>query len=237
MNRLPNKSSRLSSRLAAASHVVAGATASSIGRRGSRRVAGRGRTPPNTETDGLDNPEPRPSSSAARPSFVIETDEELELNTPVPSLSRRYGDFWSNSSDEDTGDEYRPPRGYGTVSSDDSYSSPSDESEEEEVEPEETNVDPDSDVDVDYVSVHNSSMDSNEPLSTVREDIYRKNAPGTTNFSWRDADCIPRKNCFANDRVHGVKDPDLSRTSTPLECFRAFFTREIWSHVVTETNR
>ena len=88
--------------------------------------------------------------------------------------------------------------------------------------------------DIDYVDVHNlsqSSIGSDEPLSQ----LWTRNAPGTDKFVWKDTENVPRVVGFAG--TPGVVDPDLSSGSSPLECFQAFMTKDIRSHVVKETNR
>ena len=108
----------------------------------------------------------------------------------------------------------------------------------------------DEDEELDYVhtTVHNSSqdsMDDDAPLSSYAAAHaapapapaadWTRNKPGTSGFVWRDVENVPRRNGFAGSP--GVEDPDLSGDSTPLDCFRAFLTEEIWGHIVTETNR
>ena len=170
-----------------------------------------------SSSDGTVADAPVSSCSTAPPidPVVWNSDNERDEDE-ISTQSGRLAASWSSSSDEamDTGE---------------SSSSEDEVEDEDEV---------DMEGELDYVSVHNtsvSSTDSNEPLSTHVQRLWERNQPGSTNFQWKDEENVPRVYGFSGNP--GVCDPDLSGDSSVLDCFRAFITRSIMSHVVTQTNR
>ena len=115
---------------------------------------------------------------------------------------------WELSDDDDGDTTYRPPVGEEPISED---SSSGDE--------------PDH-----YVSLHDSSIDSDTPLATLRLD---RNVPGGDRWAWRKKPNVPLRYGFQGHP--GVK-ADLDVHSTPRQVFDAFFTDALWEVMVKETN-
>ncbi|XP_042892019.1 piggyBac transposable element-derived protein 4-like [Penaeus japonicus] len=130
---------------------------------------------------------------------------------PASSASRRLTSPDFSSDGESSGDEYVPRR-----AEEDSDNSTSSEDE------------------LDYVSQADTTLDSDEPLSTFATKVWRRNEPGTPNFVWRKRDNVPKRFGFAGSP--GVK-ADLDETSSPLEIFQCFFTDDLLQHIIRETNR
>ena len=93
--------------------------------------------------------------------------------------------------------------------------------------------------DMDYVSLHNSSIDSDEPLSQAYNRALQKkiarNAPGTANFKWEKEENFPRRHGFSG--TPGVQLGHLEKDSSPRELFDCFFTPTLWEMMALETNR
>ena len=196
-----------------------------------------------------------PAAPPAAPPPVPVSPAVSPASPPVPTTSRPAPAVVWNSDDEEER-ELRRASGYHSEEDEedddtDHYSITVDDDVEEL----------DDDEQLDYVSQHNtsqdSSMDEDAPLSqyvashaasapapasasasasaSAAASDWKRNKPGTPGFQWRDAENVPSRYGF--DGSPGVRDPDLSIDSTPLDCFRAFLTKEIWGHIVKETNR
>ena len=159
-----------------------------------------------------------------------------------------------DASDDDVDDNLQPSTSQENAapsspvsppSGDDAASSQEGDSDWGAVEPGEMSgedPDPGSDVDLaaiadaeeyDYVSQHDSSIDSDEPLAQAR---VRRNQPGTKDYVWKDADNFRHRVGFSGKE--GVDDSfGLTEDSTPREFFDCFFTPDLWRTMVTETNR
>ena len=118
---------------------------------------------------------------------------------------------WEISDDDDGDTTYQPPLG----------EDPSSEIEEDLSSEDEGDR---------YVSLHDSSIDSDSPLATVRLD---KNHPGSDRWAWKKKSNVPLRYGFQGRP--GVK-ADLRVDSTPREVFDAFFTDALWEVMVKETN-
>ena len=92
---------------------------------------------------------------------------------------------------------------------------------------------------MDIVSGHDTSIDSDEPLSTAYvKALQRKiapNAPGTPAFKWEDQDNFVRRYGFTG--TPGVQVGHLDVDSTPKEIFDLFFTPTLWYQIALETNK
>ena len=195
-----------------------------------------------------------PAAPPAAPPPVPVSPAVSPASPPVPTTSRPAPAVVWNSDDEEER-ELRRASGYHS------------EEDEEDDDTDHYSITVDDDVEelddeqLDYVSQHNtsqdSSMDEDAPLSqyvashaasapapasasasasaSAAASDWKRNKPGTPGFQWRDAENVPSRYGF--DGSPGVRDPDLSIDSTPLDCFRAFLTKEIWGHIVKETNR
>ena len=160
--------------------------------------------------------QPKIAAATAAAAEPVASGSGTGLPFPSHGLLFHSGSEEDFSSDSDSDKEFQP-------------ADPQSSSDEED----------DDDEALDYVSVHNTSTESeglpdDEPLSTFRDRNADKNKPGTKKFFWRDRENVHRKHDFQG--VPGVKDPDLHPQSI-LDIFRAFMTLEIWDHVVKETNR
>ena len=190
------------------------------------KVRRRSKTPPAAVPSG---------SHQLDPDHVWNTDDEEELElvssrspSPPPLVLSSEPEDWADTSGE-SGNEPEDDIPYS-----------SSESEEEEVSEDDRDT---AEVILDTVSVHNASvesLDDDEPLSTYQQKPWQLTKPGTAEFFWKE-EGYPRICGFeGTPGVHppeGIADSDLSSSSSPLDCFSAFWTREIRSHVVTETNR
>ena len=104
--------------------------------------------------------------------------------------------------------------------------------------PDSTSEDDDAeDDDVDYVSEHDSSIDSDAPLSDlVHRANLKRNAPGTKGWKWRpQVDNVVRRFPFTG--APGIVDGLLEDEPTAADCFQLFFTPALWTRVKEETNR
>ena len=159
---------------------------------------------------------PDTTSSSDSPSDISVSESEYNPSSPPSGHSdfggRRSGDSETDSDDDDD-----------DVALDDDSSSASDHSLDR-------NLDPDEELD--YVSLHNTSTDSDEPLANAR---LRNNAPGTDHFTWRDVEAVPCRYGFRGDE--GIKLLSLTEESSPREIFDAFFTPDLWDTMTIETNR
>ena len=92
---------------------------------------------------------------------------------------------------------------------------------------------------LEIVSHHDTSNDSDEPLSQVFQSALQRrvarNAPGTTAFQWKDEENVPRIYGFHGSP--GVQLPHLNGNSTPRDLFNAFFPDDLWKKMKEETNR
>ncbi|XP_042888059.1 piggyBac transposable element-derived protein 4-like isoform X2 [Penaeus japonicus] len=89
------------------------------------------------------------------------------------------------------------------------------------------------DEDYDFVSTHNTSLDSDEPLSEYANRVIHRNSPGTPGFKWRNRENVTRKFGFAATPGLTV---DLSASQSPHKFLQAFFTDEMINIIVEETN-
>ncbi|XP_042875839.1 piggyBac transposable element-derived protein 4-like [Penaeus japonicus] len=130
---------------------------------------------------------------------------------PASSASRRLTSPYFSSDGDSSGDEYVPRRAE-----------------------EDSDIGPSSEDELDYVSQADTTLDSDEPLSTFVTKVWRRNEPGSPNFVWRKKDNVSKRFGFAGSP--GVK-ADLDETSSPLEIFQCFFTDDLLQHIIRETNR
>ena len=95
------------------------------------------------------------------------------------------------------------------------------------------------DEEVDYVSQHDSSIDSDAPLSDfVCRANLKRNAPGTPGWKWRpQVDNLVRRFPFTEAASAGIVDGLLEDEPTAADCFQLFFTPALWTRVKEETNR
>ena len=95
------------------------------------------------------------------------------------------------------------------------------------------------DSDLDYVSLHDSSLDSDEPLSNLFDAAlqrrHKENAPGKAAFFWRRRENVPRRYGFAGRP--GVQPGHLDADSSARELFDLFYTPDLWKTTKEETNR
>nr|XP_027231163.1 piggyBac transposable element-derived protein 4-like [Penaeus vannamei] len=88
----------------------------------------------------------------------------------------------------------------------------------------------------DYVSSHDTSIDSDEPLSAVARRFAMRNAPGTPGFVWKKKRPFVRRHPFQG--VPGVEEACLLHAdSTAREILDCFLTPELWDTMTRETNR
>lgn len=143
----------------------------------------------------------------------VEIAFEDDPDDPQPSTSAAaapapaVGDSDWDLSDSDEGSEYRPTE-------------------------EDSGSDDDTEEDLDYVSLHNSSIDSDAPLSEVR---LSRNQPGSEEWTWRRTSNVPTRYGF--DGTPGVKVDHLDADSSAREVFDCFFTPALWATMEEETNR
>ncbi|ROT76067.1 hypothetical protein C7M84_005377 [Penaeus vannamei] len=79
----------------------------------------------------------------------------------------------------------------------------------------------------DYVSSHDTSIDSDEPLSAVARRFAMRNAPGTPGFVWKKKRPFVRRHPFQG--VPGVEEACLLHAdSTAREILDCFLTPELW---------
>ena len=119
------------------------------------------------------------------------------------------------------------------------------DNDEREIRASELSSDDDSDEEADpelmdiVSSGHDTSIDSDEPLSTAYvAAVQRKialNAPGTPAFKWEDQDNFVRRHGFTG--TPGLQVGHLGVDSTPKECFDLFFTPTLWYQIALETNK
>ncbi|MEL7520969.1 MAG: hypothetical protein AAGJ80_04955, partial [Cyanobacteria bacterium J06553_1] len=104
-----------------------------------------------------------------------------------------------------------------------------------------TDSDTDMDEELDYVSPHDSSMDSDTPLSVYRDSFVQEKvadgAPGTDDFQWSEEKEENFAKRYGFSGTPGVKVAHLSANSTPREFFDCFFTPNLWKTMKLETNR
>ena len=102
-----------------------------------------------------------------------------------------------------------------------------------------SDTDSDTDEELDYVSPHDSSMDSDSPLSIAfnafMQEKVARNAPGSDDFEWKKRENFVTRYGFAG--TPGVKEAHLDADSTPRELFDCFFTPNLWKTMMEETNR
>ena len=55
----------------------------------------------------------------------------------------------------------------------------------------------DSDDEIDYVNLHDSSIDSDEPIGSILLRHAERNAPGQPGFVWKDKSNLPRRYGFS----------------------------------------
>ena len=91
-------------------------------------------------------------------------------------------------------------------------------------------MDDDFDNDEDYVSLHNSSLDSDTTLDKV---LLERNQPGSESWAWKKRRNFPR--CYGFSGRPGV-NADLDVYSTAREVFDEFFTDSLWERMIIETN-
>ena len=95
------------------------------------------------------------------------------------------------------------------------------------------------DEEMDAVSLHDTSVDSDEPLSTTYVNAVKRkialNAPGTPAFKWEDQDNFVRR--FGFTGTPGLQVGDLDVDSTPKEIFDLLFTPILWQQIALETNK
>ncbi|ROT63946.1 hypothetical protein C7M84_018135 [Penaeus vannamei] len=88
----------------------------------------------------------------------------------------------------------------------------------------------------DYVSSHDTSIDSDEPLSAVARRFAMRNAPGTPGFVWKKKRPFVRRH--PPQGVPGVEEACLLHAdSTAREILDCFLTPELWDTMTRETNR
>ena len=118
---------------------------------------------------------------------------------------------------------------------DSDFGAHSDDSSDDDFMPQDVSMDTESDSELDYVSLHDSSLDSDEPLSNVHARYRRDNAPGKDPFKWLNRPAVPRKYGF--DAVPGLQEGLLEPDATPRDVFELFFTPDLWTTMKDETNR
>ena len=161
----------------------------------------------------------------------------MSRNTGSASSSHRFeDDFFDLNADEP-----RPSTSRGNLSQTESSSGESSDHDQGS-----SSLDSDSDEDfegdddvdeeeLDFVSVHDSSIDSDEPLANHVRRSFARNAPGTESFVWNNRENVPRRHGFSGQP--GVTVDLLDATSTPKEILDCFLTPELWSIICEETNR
>lgn len=82
----------------------------------------------------------------------------------------------------------------------------------------------DADWELNYVSSHDISIDSNEPLSVVALRLVNRKAPGTPGFVWKKRRFM---RCLPFLAVPGVKDNHLDADSTAREILNCFLTPDL----------
>ena len=92
-------------------------------------------------------------------------------------------------------------------------------------------------VPLDYVSPHDTSIDSEDPLSELARRRSLRNAPGSEGWQgWFRDENVPRRHGFSG--TPGVdEDLGLEEDSTPKHILDCFFTPELWATMARETNR
>ena len=104
-----------------------------------------------------------------------------------------------------------------------------------------SDTDSDTDEELDYVNPHDSSMDSDAPLSIAfdrfMDEKVKENAPGAvgSDFKWEKKNNFVTR--FGFSGTPGVKVDHLDGDSTPRELFDCFFTPNLWKTMTDETNR
>ncbi|XP_042860555.1 piggyBac transposable element-derived protein 4-like isoform X3 [Penaeus japonicus] len=144
------------------------------------------------------------------------TSSHKSVITPAPAVPLPGDSDWENEDEVDSPDYF-----------DDSDSTDSDCS-YEELEWDE--------VFLDYVSAHDTSKDSGEPLSEVACRCSACNAPGSKGWKgWYMEENVPR--CYSFSGTPGLKDGlGLEKDSTAKEIFNCFFPPELWQTIERETN-
>ncbi|XP_042887772.1 piggyBac transposable element-derived protein 4-like, partial [Penaeus japonicus] len=99
---------------------------------------------------------------------------------------------------------------------------------------EQSSLEESSDDDLDYVPLHNSSIDSDEPLSEYAQRLRVRNSPGTPGFKWRKRENVPRK--FGLTATPGLR-VNFTQSDSPHKFLKVFFTEEIMKIIVEETNK
>ncbi|XP_047486587.1 piggyBac transposable element-derived protein 4-like [Penaeus chinensis] len=91
-------------------------------------------------------------------------------------------------------------------------------------------------VTLDYVSAHDTSIDSDEPLSEYAHRHAARNAPGSKGWKgWYKEENVPRRHGFCG--TPGLKEElGLEEDSTPREILDCFFPPDLWQTLETQTN-
>ncbi|XP_069982311.1 piggyBac transposable element-derived protein 4-like [Penaeus vannamei] len=88
----------------------------------------------------------------------------------------------------------------------------------------------------DYVSSHDTSIDSDEPLLAVARRFAMRNAPGIPGFVWKKKRPFMHRHPFQG--VPGVEETCLLHAdSTAREILDCFLTPELWDTMTRETNQ
>ena len=187
---------------------------------------------PSTSTPAfdMDNPGPstsqdEPGPSTSTPAFANDTHgPSTSQDEPGPSTStlataagHSHDSDWdlSDDDDDDLDSDYEPEN-------------------DSDLELEEMVRDV---VPLDYVASHDTSIDSDEPLSEAARRQSLRNAPGSAGWrGWFREENVPRRHGFSG--TPGVDEAlGLEEDSTPKEIFDCFFPPELWNTMATETNR
>ncbi|XP_047488015.1 uncharacterized protein LOC125038543 isoform X2 [Penaeus chinensis] len=91
-----------------------------------------------------------------------------------------------------------------------------------------------SDSEMDYVSLKDTSPDSDELLYAADKGPWQRKAPGTNRFVWQKQDDFPRHWWFKG--CPGVKVPNLNATSSSADVYRCIVTDEFMDVIVRGTN-
>lgn len=135
-------------------------------------------------------------------------------------------------ADDDAADNPQPSNSAAPEVGDSDWAESGSEDESYRPTEEDSSSDSESDDEADYVDLHNSSMDSDTPLSEVR---LHRNVPGSKGWKgWKRKSNVPLRYDFTGHP--GVK-VDLDADSTALEVFDNFFTPALWATMEEETNR